>query len=163
MGAGKSTIGRRLAARLEIPFVDTDAEIEIAAACSIVDIFENRGEAEFRAGERRVVARLLRGGPKVLATGGGAFMDPETRLRLKARAVSVWLRADLARLMARIGRRDTRPLLKEGDPRDTMKRLMAERYPVYAEADIVIDSDGGSHEAVVERIVDALRRSPATA
>lgn len=162
MGAGKSTVGRRLATRLDVPFVDADSEIEAAAGCTIPEIFERHGEAEFRAGERRVIARLLRGRPKVLATGGGAFMDPETRQRIKARAVSVWLRADLELLMARVARRDNRPLLKQGDPREIMERLMAERYPVYAQADITVESNEGPHDAIVERIVAALReKAPA--
>lgn len=161
MGAGKSTVGRRLAARLDLPFLDADTEIETAAGCTIPEIFERHGEAEFRAGERRVIARLLRGQPKVLATGGGAFMDPDTRQRIKARAISVWLRADIDLLMSRVARRDNRPLLKQGDPRRTMERLMAERYPVYSEADIVIDSNEGPHDAIVERIVDALRERAA--
>ncbi len=163
MGAGKSTVGRRLATRLELPFVDADSEIEAAAGCTIPEIFERHGEAEFRAGERRVIARLLRGRPKVLATGGGAFMDPDTRQRIKSRAVSVWLRADIELLMARVARRDNRPLLKQGDPRQIMERLMAERYPVYAEADITVESNEGPHDAIVERIIDALReRFPAS-
>lgn len=163
MGAGKSTVGRRLATRLDLPFVDADSEIEAAAGCTIPEIFERHGEAEFRAGERRVIARLLRGRPKVLATGGGAFMDPDTRQRIKSRAVSVWLRADIELLMARVARRDNRPLLKQGDPREIMERLMAQRYPVYGEADITVESNEGPHDAIVERIVDALReRFPAS-
>ncbi|MBN34958.1 MAG: shikimate kinase [Rhodospirillaceae bacterium] len=157
MGAGKSTIGRRLAARLEIPFVDADTEIEQAAGCTIPEIFERHGEAEFREGERRVIARLLRGKPKVLATGGGAFMNEETRQKIKAKALSIWLRADLELLMSRVSRRDNRPLLKQGDPRKTMERLIEERYPVYGEADMVIDSNEGPHDAVVGRIVSELR------
>ncbi|MBC6441127.1 MAG: shikimate kinase [Rhodospirillales bacterium] len=161
MGAGKSTIGRRLAARLEIPFVDADNEIETAADCTIPEIFERHGEQEFRDGERRVIARLLGGWPKVLATGGGAFMNDETRKRIKARAISIWLRADLNLLMSRVSRRDNRPLLKKGDPRKTMERLIAERYPVYAEADIVIDSNEDPHDAIVKRIVEALQQHEA--
>ena len=163
MGAGKSTVGRRLAARLDIPFVDADSEIEAAAGCTIPEIFERHGEAEFRSGERRVIARLLRGRPKVLATGGGAFMDADTRQRIKARAISVSLRADLELLMARVARRDNRPLLKQGDPREIMERLMAQRYPVYAEADITVESNEGPHDAIVERIIDALRERTSAA
>jgi len=163
MGAGKSTVGRRLAARLDVPFIDADSEIEAAAGCTIPEIFQRHGEAEFRAGERRVIARLLRGRPKVLATGGGAFMDIDTRQRIKSRAISVWLRADLELLMARVARRDNRPLLKQGDPREIMKRLMAERYPIYAEADITVESNEGPHDAIVERIIDALRERTAAA
>jgi shikimate kinase len=156
MGAGKSTVGRRLAARLNMPFVDADHEIEAAAGCTIPEFFERHGEAAFRDGESRVIARLLRGEPKILATGGGAFMNEKTRERIKRRATSVWLRADLDLLVSRVTRRDNMPLLKQGDPRDIMQRLMDERYPVYAEADIVVDSDDGPHDAVVERIVAAL-------
>jgi shikimate kinase len=156
MGAGKSTVGRRLATRLGMPFVDADHEIEAAAGCTIPEFFERHGEAAFRDGESRVIARLLRGEPKILATGGGAFMNEKTRERIKRRATSVWLRADLDLLVSRVTRRDNRPLLKQGDPREIMQRLMDERYPVYAEADIVVDSDDGPHEAVVERIVAAL-------
>jgi len=163
MGAGKSTVGRRLAARLGLPFVDADSEIETAAGCTIPEIFERHGEAEFRAGERRVIARLLRGRPKVLATGGGAFMDPDTRQRIKARAISIWLRADLDLLMSRVAKRDNRPLLRQGDPHEIMERLMAERYPVYGEADIVVDSNEGPHDSVVDRILEALRLRAAAA
>ena len=158
MGAGKSSVGRRLAARLGMPFADADEEVEKAAGCSIPELFECRGEDAFREGERRVIARLLRGRPKVLATGGGAFMDPQTRARIAAGAVSVWLRAELELLLARVARRNDRPLLAAGSPRETMARLMAERHPVYATADIAIDSDEGPHDAVVCRIVAALAR-----
>ena len=156
MGAGKSTVGRRLAARLDLPFIDADHEIESAAGCTIPEFFERHGEAAFRDGESRVIARLLQGSPKVLATGGGAFMNDVTRIRIKRRATSVWLRADLELLLSRVLRRDHRPLLKQGDPREIMQRLMDERYPIYGEADIIIDSDEGPHEAVVERIVRAI-------
>ncbi len=161
MGAGKSTIGRRLAARLDIPFVDADTEIEAAAGSTIPEIFERHGEAAFRNGERRVIARLLCDKPKVLATGGGAFMNPETRQRIQARAISIWLRADLDLLMTRVSKRDNRPLLKKGDPRAIMERLIAERYPIYGTADIVIDSNEGPHEAVVDRILESLREREA--
>ncbi len=156
MGAGKSTVGRRLAVRLDLPFVDADEEIEKAAGCSIEDIFEIHGEAEFREGERRVIARLLDGPLRVLATGGGAFMNPRTRAKIKDKAVSVWLRADLELLVKRTSRRNDRPLLKSAKPRQALSRLMAERYPIYAEADIVVDSGEGPHENVVKEIVRRL-------
>lgn len=156
MGAGKSAIGRRLAKALGRPFVDSDREIEEAAGCSIEDIFALHGEAAFRDCERRVMARLLSGPPCVLAAGGGAFMDPETRARAGKTAVSVWLRADIAMLLERVSRRDNRPLLKEGDKRATLERLMKEREPTYAQADIIVDSSDGPHEATVERLVELL-------
>ncbi len=157
MGAGKSAIGRRLAARLGLPFIDADAEIEAAAGCTIEEIFARDGEPAFRPGERRIIARLLRDEPvHVLATGGGAFMDPETRALVKERAVSVWLRADLDLLLARTSRRNNRPLLKQGDPRAVLERLMAERHPVYAEADLTVDSDDSPIERSVDRVVEAL-------
>lgn len=156
MGAGKTTVGRRLAQRLGLAFIDADAEIERAAGETIPEIFERHGEAVFRDGERRVIARLLEQGPQVLATGGGAFMDPETRAKIAALGISVWLKADLDVLMRRVGRRSTRPLLKQGDPRATMEKLMAVRYPVYAEADITVESREGPHEAVVDDVVERL-------
>jgi len=161
MGAGKSTVGRRLAARLEVPFIDADAEIEKAAGCSIEDIFEVHGEAAFRDGERRVIARLLDGPVHVLATGGGAFMDPGTRQRIRETGVSVWLRAELDLLVKRTARRDHRPLLKGRDPRRVLEQLIAERYPIYAEADIIVDSGDGPHEIVVQEILSGLRRREA--
>lgn len=156
MGAGKSTVGRRLAGELGLPFHDADQEIEKAAGCSISDFFERFGEPAFREGERRVIARLLAGPRHVLATGGGAFMDPATRNIIRRLGISVWLKADIDLLMARVLKRPTRPLLKTADPRATMERLMKERYPVYAEADITIESSGGPHETVVQRIVAEL-------
>ncbi len=156
MGAGKSAIGRRLSKRLELPFVDADKEIEAAAGKSINDIFADHGEAYFRDGERRVIARLLSEGPMVLATGGGAYMIPETRQEIGAHGLSIWLRADLDVLMERVLRRDTRPLLKAGDPREIMQRLMDERYPVYAGADVTIESRNVPHEIIVEEIVAAV-------
>ncbi len=156
MGAGKSTIGRRLAKALGVPFVDADDEIEDAAGQSISDIFETYGERHFRDGERRVIARLLDGPPHVLATGGGAFMDPDTRRLIGERAISIWLKADLDVLVRRVGRRDTRPLLKRGDPHEILKRLMAERNPIYAEADIAVQSDDGPHTDLVAKIVSAV-------
>ncbi|MFQ5775989.1 MAG: shikimate kinase [Kiloniellaceae bacterium] len=158
MGAGKSCIGRRLAAELGVDFVDADAEIEAAAGCSIEDIFERHGEAEFRDGERRVIARLLDQPAHVLATGGGSFMDPRTREVIGARGISVWLRADLDLLLKRTSRRNHRPLLKRGDPRAILERLMAQRYPEYAKADITVDSQDGPPEITVERVLSALRQ-----
>ncbi len=157
MGAGKTTVGRRLAESLGAPFLDSDDEVTAAAGMDIPDIFATLGEPAFRLGERRVIARLLDEAPCVLATGGGAFMDAETRALIKARAVSVWIRADLETLVERTARRADRPLLREGDPRAILARLMAERHPVYGEADIAVDSPpGGAHEAVVARIRAAL-------
>jgi shikimate kinase len=156
MGAGKSTVGRRLASVLRLPFHDADQEIETAAGCSISDFFERYGEPAFRDGERKVIARLLAGPRHVLATGGGAFMDPTTRALIKAEGLSVWLRANIDLLMERVTKRPTRPLLKNDDPRGTMERLMAERYPVYAEADITVDSNGGPHDTVVQHILSQL-------
>lgn len=156
MGVGKSSIGRRLASRLGIPFVDADAEIEEAAGSTVPEIFARHGEAEFRDGERRVIARLLDGPRHVLATGGGAFLDSGTRSKVAETATSVWLRADLDLLVKRCARRRNRPLLEEGDPREILAKLIEERYPVYAKADIVVDSVDGPHEAVVDKILDAL-------
>ena len=166
MGAGKSAIGRRLAQRLGMPFVDADAEIERAAGCTIGEIFEKHGEAVFRDGERRVIARLLVGPVSVLATGGGAFMDPETRARIRAGAISVWLKADLDTLVERVSRRNHRPLLQIGEPREVLAQLMAERYPVYAEADITVETGDAPTAATVERVIDGLaafRRTSAKA
>lgn len=156
MGAGKSCIGRRLASRLGMPFVDADAEIEAAAGCSVEEIFQQHGEAAFRDGERRVIARLLRQPPLVLATGGGAYMDPRTRAAIRERAISVWLRADLELLLKRTARRNNRPLLKRGNPRDILDQLMTERHPVYAEADVVVDSVDAPPEVTVDRLLKAL-------
>lgn len=157
MGAGKTTVGRRLARRLDLDFVDADAEIEQAAGETVPEIFARHGEAAFRAGERRVITRLLAGPPHVLATGGGAFMDPVTRANIAARGISIWLKADLDVLMKRVAKRGDRPLLDNGNPRATMKRLIDERYPVYATADIAIESIEGPHEAVVETIIGKLK------
>lgn len=156
MGAGKSAIGRRLAARLERPFVDSDSEIEAAAGCSIEDIFELHGEAVFRDLERRVMKRLLSDGPTVLAAGGGAFLDLETRTMIRESTVSVWLRADLEVLLARVSRRKNRPLLEGKDKRAVLKQLMAERDPIYSQADIVVESSDDPHEVVVSKIIEAL-------
>jgi shikimate kinase len=157
MGAGKSSIGRRLAARLCIPFADADNEIEIAhQRMSIPDIFSTYGEAYFRSGEARVIARLLEGGPQVLATGGGAFMNADTRNGVRAHGISVWLKAEFDVLMRRIKRRQDRPMLKTDDPAETLRALMEERYPVYAQADITIQSREVPHEKIVDEIVGAL-------
>jgi shikimate kinase len=156
MGAGKSSIGRRLAERLGVAFVDADSEIETAHRMSIPDIFSTYGEAYFRAGEARVIARLLDSGPQVLATGGGAFMNPDTRAAIGAKGISIWLNAEFDVLMRRIKRRHNRPLLKSDDPGETLRRLIAERYPIYAEAEIAIQSREVPHERIVEEIVAAL-------
>ena len=156
MGAGKSSIGRRLAQRLKVPFVDADSEIELAAGATIEEIFERHGEAFFRDGERRVIQRLLEGPVRVIATGGGAFMDPATRRLMRERAISVWLKADLELLLPRVLRRNNRPLLKVGEPRAVLERLIAERYPVYAEADLTVDTLDGPPDATLERVMAAL-------
>jgi len=158
MGAGKSSVGRRLAKCLDLPFSDADQEIEKAADCAIEEIFARHGEAAFRAGERRVIARLLDGPPQVLATGGGAFMDSETRTAISEKGISIWLRAELAVLLERVLRRNHRPLLKQGDPEQILLQLMAERDPVYGLADLTVSSNQGPHENVVEDIVEALQR-----
>jgi shikimate kinase len=156
MGAGKSTIGRRLSGRLRLPFLDADIEIETAAGMSIPDIFETRGEPDFRDGEARVIARLLDGGPCVLATGGGAFMREETRNRIRDKAVSIWLKADADIIMRRVKRRADRPLLKTADPAATVGRLIEEREPVYQHADLTIWSRDVPHEKIVDECLDAL-------
>jgi shikimate kinase len=156
MGAGKTKIGRRLAARLNLPFFDSDEEIEAAAGETIDEIFSNRGEAVFRDGERRVISRLLQGPLHVLATGGGAFMDPATRRVIAQRGVSIWLRADLDVLFARVSRRSNRPLLKTPDPRAVLAELIERRYPIYAEADITVDSGESAPEATATRAIAAL-------
>jgi shikimate kinase len=156
MGAGKSSIGRRLAQRLGLPFIDADSEIEAAAGSTIEEIFQRHGEAAFRDGERRVIARLLESPTHVLATGGGAFMDPSTRALLRARTISIWLRADIELMLARVGRRGNRPLLKRGEPRAVLEQLMAQRYAIYAEADLTVDSIDGPPEATLERVLAAL-------
>jgi shikimate kinase len=160
MGAGKSKIGRRLAARLNLPFFDSDQEIEAAAGESIEEIFANRGERVFRDGERRVIARLLAQPVHVLATGGGAFMDPATRQLIGERGVSLWLRADLDVLISRVSRRNNRPLLKSGNARAILGALIEQRHPVYAEADVVVDSGEGSPELTVSRAIAALAACP---
>jgi shikimate kinase len=157
MGAGKSSVGRRLADRLGVIFYDADAEIETAAGCTINDIFERYGERAFRDGERKVIQRLLHEPPHVLATGGGALLDAATRATLAEQAVTVWLRAPLDVLLSRVGRRDTRPLLRNGPPRETLARLLAEREPLYAECGIIVDVGNEPHGTAVARIFAALR------
>lgn len=156
MGVGKSTVGRRLAKRLDLPFADGDIEIEAAAAMTVSDIFAKLGEAEFRAGEARVLKRLLHAPRMVLATGGGAILNAETRAGLKARAVTVWMRADLVTVAARVQRRDTRPLLRGRDPLEALKAMAEVRYPFYAAADVTVDVASGAHGEAVDRIVAAL-------
>lgn len=156
MGAGKSTVGKRLAKRLGLPFVDSDEEIERAADRTISEIFERFGEASFRDGERRVIARLVGGPPKVIATGGGAFMDESTRGLILEHCISVWLDADIATLADRVGRRDNRPLLSGKDPAEVLERLAAVRNPVYAQAHLHVRSQAMPHERTVERIIEAL-------
>ena len=158
MGAGKSAIGKRLALRLGLPFVDADDEIERAAGCSIAEFFERFGETEFRAGERRVISRLLAGPAHVLSTGGGAYMDTETRALMRAHAITVWLRADLEVLYDRVKKRTHRPLLRQGDPREILARLMNQRYPVYAQADLVVESTAQPADMTTEQVLEALRR-----
>jgi shikimate kinase len=157
MGAGKSSIGRRLALALGMPFFDADEEVERAARRTIPEIFAELGETAFRDGERRVIARLLDGPPHVMATGGGAFMNAETRALIASRAISVWLKADVEVLVRRVGRKSDRPLLQGRDPREVLRRLAEERYPVYALADITIDSVEGPHSTTVQAIIAALR------
>jgi len=163
MGAGKTTVGRKLAAALHMPFVDADMEIERAAGLSIAEIFARHGEPEFRRGERSVIARLLADPPHVLATGGGAFMDPVTRAAMREKAVTVWIKAPLDVLLRRVERREHRPLLKSGDPADVLTQLMETRYPVYAEADIVIESNNGPHTGAVAAVLEALKHYTAKA
>ncbi len=156
MGAGKTSIGRRLAEKLDLPFVDADVEIEKAAGKSIPDIFADHGEAHFRDGERRVIARLLENGKQVLATGGGAFMNPETRSAIKSGSVSVWLKADLDVLLKRVAKRGGRPLLENRDPAEVLQNLINIRYPVYAEADVTVESLDVQHNQMVNAVIDAL-------
>lgn len=156
MGAGKTAVGRRLANRLDLPFTDADSEIELAAGKTISEIFAEHGEAYFRQGERRVLARLLGSGPQVLATGGGAYMNAETRAKIKERGISVWLRAELPVLLNRVRRRDHRPLLAAGDPETVMRKLMDERYPIYAKADITVESLDVPHDVIVTAVINAL-------
>ncbi len=156
MGAGKSSVGRRLAQKLDLPFVDADLEIENAAGCSIEDFFELYGEDEFRDGERRVIARLLDGPVQVIATGGGAFITEETRNKISETAISIWLKADISTLVDRVSRRGGRPLLKDAPPEDVLNDLIEKRYPFYALADITVESSDGSTWDTVDRALDAL-------
>jgi shikimate kinase len=156
MGAGKTSIGRRLANHLHLPFLDADAEIEKAANLSISEIFEQYGEAHFREGEERVIARLLAGGPAVLATGGGAFMSAETRKRCRAKGITIWLKAEVPVMLERVRKKSNRPLLAGADPEARMRELLKEREPTYALADIVIGSREGPHQQVVSEILAAL-------
>jgi shikimate kinase len=156
MGVGKSSVGRRLANALELPFRDADTEIEAAAGRSIPDIFADLGEPAFREGERRVIARLLEQPPHVLATGGGAFMNSETRALIKSQAVSVWLKADLEVLARRVGRKDSRPLLKDRDPLAVLQEQAELRYPAYGEADVVVETGDAAHHVTVDHVIRAL-------
>lgn len=158
MGAGKSTVGRRLATALGLDFCDADDEIAIAAGQPIPDIFKERGEEEFRAGERRVITRLLNQKAHILATGGGAFMNPLTRVLMREKAITVWLRADIDTLMSRVSRKNDRPLLHTENPRKVMEDLMDKRYPIYAQADIIIDSVDEPHNFIVNRIIESLKQ-----
>jgi shikimate kinase len=156
MGAGKSTIGRRLSLRLGLPFRDADTEIEAAAGMSIPDIFETRGESDFRDGEVRVIARLLDNGPAVIATGGGAVMRQETRERIRDKAVSIWLKADADIILRRVKRRSDRPLLQTADPEATIERLIREREPLYSQADVTVWSRDVPHEKIVDECIESL-------
>ena len=158
MGAGKTAVGRRLASKLDLPFTDADSEIELAAGQTVSEIFAEHGEPYFRQGETRVIARLFQGGPQVLATGGGAYMDARTRANIKARGVSVWLKAELSVLLHRVRRRGDRPLLASGEPDKMMRDLMEKRYPVYAEANITVESRDLPHDVIVSEVVEALSR-----
>ncbi len=157
MGAGKSSVGRRLAAKLGVAFHDADAEIEAAAGCSISEIFDRYGEAAFRDGERKIVARLLDQPPHVLATGGGAFIDPDTRAKIRGTAISVWIKVPVDVLLSRVGRKDSRPLLRDGEPRAVMEKLLEAREPIYREADLTVEGENGPHGAMVDKILDALK------
>ena len=156
MGAGKSAIGRRVASRLQMKFLDADTEIELAAGQSISDIFAEHGEAYFRDREEKIIERLLMDGPLILATGGGAFMSEVTRQNIKTHGISVWLRAELDVLMERVGRRDHRPLLRTEDPRAVMQKLIDERYPIYSQSDITVESRDVAHEVIVQEILKAI-------
>ncbi len=156
MGAGKSSVGRRLADKLELPFVDADQEIEVAAGKTIPEIFADHGEDYFREGERRVIARLLENGCQVLATGGGAYMNQETRERIHKHAICVWLKADFEILLKRVAKRNDRPLLRHEDPAEVLRRLIDIRYPIYAEADVTVESRDVQHGQMVNEVIRAL-------
>jgi len=156
MGVGKTCIGRKLAERLDLPFMDADAHVAEAAGRSVHEIFERHGEEAFRDSERRVITRLLGEPVHVLAIGGGAIMDPETRALISQKALSVWLRADIELLLSRVIRRNTRPLLKTGDPREILEKLMEERYSAYAQANVIVDSADALPEVTVEKTYEAL-------
>jgi shikimate kinase len=156
MGAGKTAIGRKVAAALDLPFVDSDHEIETASRMGIPDLFERYGEAEFRALEQRVIARILENGPQVLSTGGGAFMNEQTRAAIAGHGVTVWLKADINVLMERVSKKHNRPLLKNPDPRAVMEQLMAERHPVYATADVTVLTRDERKEVIADEVIDAL-------
>jgi shikimate kinase len=156
MGAGKTAVGRKVAQFLGLPFIDSDHEIESVSRMSVPDLFENYGEAEFRALEQRVILRILEGGPLVLSTGGGAYMNENTRLAIAERAIAVWLKADLDLLMERVVKKQNRPLLKNPDPRAVMQRLMSERHPVYAKADVTVTTRDARKETIAEEVIGAL-------
>jgi shikimate kinase len=158
MGAGKTAIGRRVASDLDLPFLDSDHEIETASRMTVPELFESYGETEFRSLEQRVITRVLEAGPQVLSTGGGAYMNPLTRDAIKAHGISVWLKADIDILMERVSKKQNRPLLKTADPRATMERLMAERYPVYASADVTVATRDERKEVIAAEVIDALDR-----
>jgi len=162
MGAGKTAIGRKLSQMLGLPFVDSDHEIEAVSRMTIAELFEQYGEAEFRALEQRVIERLLKGGPQIFSTGGGAFMNEQTRLGIAERGISVWLKADLDLLMQRVAKKPSRPLLQNPDPRAVMARLMEQRYPVYATADITIQTRDERREVIAAEVVEALKAKLAT-
>jgi len=158
MGAGKSSIGWRLARKLSIPFNDSDQEVERAAGCSVADIFETWGEKAFRDAERRVIKRLLSGVVQIISTGDGAFVDDESRALIKESAISLWLRADPEVLYERVIRRDTRPLLFDGDAKQILEEMIERRYPLYAKADLIVESNDDAHEATVERVMESLKQ-----
>jgi shikimate kinase len=163
MGCGKSSVGKRLANKLGLPFMDADEEIERVAQKSINEIFADHGETFFRDRESKVIARLLASGPQVLATGGGAFINPETRANIKQSGISIWLRAELPVLMRRVAKRDTRPLLRDADPEAVMRKLMTDRYPVYAGADLTVESREAPHDSIVADIIETLKKHLALA